>query len=153
MPSKARLKAKNILGIAEGGTGATSMGAGAVGAVTQSAGIPTGAIVESGSNANGNYIKYADGTMICTRVVSGTYNVNNAFGSLWYANIASQAFAATFIAVPICNVASVYGIGAVMWGAGTLATTTGSGGLTIISASSFASAALTISLVAIGRWF
>jgi hypothetical protein len=151
--SKARLKSKNILGIAEGGTGATSTGAGAVGAVAQAAGIPTGAIIESGSNANGNYIKYADGTMICTRVVSGTYNVNNAFGSMWYANIASQAFAATFIAAPICTIASVYGVGAVMWGAGVLATTTGSGGLTIVSASSFASAALTISLVAIGRWF
>ena len=34
-------------------------------------------IIESGSNANGNYIKYADGTMICTKKVS----FNNTFSS------------------------------------------------------------------------
>lgn len=37
----------------------------AVGTVSESGGVPTGAIIESGSNANGKYIKYADGTMIC----------------------------------------------------------------------------------------
>lgn len=36
-----------------------------VGTVSQSGGVPTGAIIEQGSNANGTYIKYADGTMIC----------------------------------------------------------------------------------------
>lgn len=36
-----------------------------VGTVSQSAGIPTGAIIESGSNANGEFTKFADGTMIC----------------------------------------------------------------------------------------
>jgi len=36
-----------------------------VGTVTESGGIPTGSIIESGSNANGNFIKYADGTMVC----------------------------------------------------------------------------------------
>ena len=36
-----------------------------VGPVYQSAGVPTGAIIEHGSNANGEYVKYADGLMIC----------------------------------------------------------------------------------------
>ena len=27
--------------------------------------VPTGAIMESGSNANGDFVKYADGTLIC----------------------------------------------------------------------------------------
>jgi len=49
-----------------GGTGATSMGAGAVGTVSQASGIPTGAIIERGVNAYGEYVKYADGTLICT---------------------------------------------------------------------------------------
>ena len=39
-----------------------------VGAVSQSGGVPTAAIVERGSNANGEYTKYADGTLICSRV-------------------------------------------------------------------------------------
>jgi hypothetical protein len=36
-----------------------------LGTVSQSAGVPTGAIIERGSNANGEFVKYADGTMIC----------------------------------------------------------------------------------------
>lgn len=35
-----------------------------LGTVSQSAGVPTGAVIESGSNANGWYVKFADGTMI-----------------------------------------------------------------------------------------
>lgn len=37
-----------------------------VGTVSQSGGIPTGAVIESGSNANGQYTRWADGTQICT---------------------------------------------------------------------------------------
>ncbi len=38
-----------------------------VGTVSESAGVPTGAIIESGNNANGNFVKFADGTMWCDR--------------------------------------------------------------------------------------
>lgn len=37
-----------------------------VGAVSQNAGTPTGAVVERGNNANGHYVRFADGTQICT---------------------------------------------------------------------------------------
>ena len=37
-----------------------------VGTVSESSGTPTGAIIERGSNANGEYVKYADGTQIAT---------------------------------------------------------------------------------------
>ena len=36
-----------------------------LGTVSQLAGVPTGAIIESGSNANGGYVRFADGTQIC----------------------------------------------------------------------------------------
>lgn len=36
-----------------------------IGAVSQSGGVPTGAVVERGSNANGEFVKFADGTLIC----------------------------------------------------------------------------------------
>ena len=36
-----------------------------LGTVSQSSGVPTGAIIERGSNANGEFVKYADGTLIC----------------------------------------------------------------------------------------
>ncbi len=35
-----------------------------LGTVSQSGGVPTGAIIERGSNANGEYVKFADGTLI-----------------------------------------------------------------------------------------
>ncbi len=38
---------------------------GLVGTVSQSGGVPTGAVVERGSNANGEYVRFADGTQIC----------------------------------------------------------------------------------------
>lgn len=37
-----------------------------LGTVSQSGGIPAGAIIERGSNANGEFVKFADGTQICT---------------------------------------------------------------------------------------
>lgn len=36
-----------------------------VGTVSESSGTPTGAVIESGSNANGEYVRFADGTLIC----------------------------------------------------------------------------------------
>ena len=38
-----------------------------LGTVSQVNGVPTGAVIERGTNANGNYVKFADGTMICTK--------------------------------------------------------------------------------------
>lgn len=43
-----------------------------LGTVSQNAGVPTGAVIESGSNANGNYVRFADGTQICTSSVFST---------------------------------------------------------------------------------
>ena len=38
-----------------------------LGTVSQAGGVPTGALIETGSNANGTYRRWADGTQICTR--------------------------------------------------------------------------------------
>lgn len=70
----------DVIAIANGGTGATSANAAAdaigafrrgtlLGTVSQSAGVPTGAVIERGSNANGEYVRFADGTQICTYVL------------------------------------------------------------------------------------
>ncbi|NUH63868.1 DUF2793 domain-containing protein [Sulfitobacter sp. S0837] len=39
-----------------------------IGAVSQTAGQPTGAVIERGSNANGDYVRFADGTQICSQL-------------------------------------------------------------------------------------
>ncbi|WOI34181.1 hypothetical protein R1T40_05470 [Tritonibacter scottomollicae] len=40
-----------------------------LGMVSESGGTPTGAVIERGSNANGEYVRFADGTQLCTRYV------------------------------------------------------------------------------------
>lgn len=44
-----------------------------LGTVSQSGGVPTGAIIESGSNVNGSYVKYADGTATCSSVMDVSF--------------------------------------------------------------------------------
>ncbi|UYV37192.1 DUF2793 domain-containing protein [Rhodobacteraceae bacterium D3-12] len=61
-----------------------------LGTVSQSSGIPTGAVIERGSNANGEYVRFADGTQICTAKVSHDFS---STGSALYTYPA--AFAAT----------------------------------------------------------
>ena len=41
-----------------------------LGSVSEAGGVPTGALIERGSNANGKYIRFADGTQICTETVA-----------------------------------------------------------------------------------
>ena len=67
-----------------------------LGTVSQSGGVPTGAVIERGSNANGEYVKYADGTMICSYVggISGTATTS----SIMIYDI--KSYPAIFIAQP-----------------------------------------------------
>lgn len=76
-----------------------------VGTVSQSSGTPTGAIIERGSNANGEYTKFADGTMFC-RARNSTTPVANTLTS------SNHTWPATFTAAPYmgCSIdSSVYG--------------------------------------------
>ncbi len=41
-----------------------------LGTVSETLGVPTGAVIEQGSDANGAYLRLADGTQICTQVAS-----------------------------------------------------------------------------------
>jgi hypothetical protein len=55
-----------------------------LGTVSQSGGVPTGAIIERGSNANGAYVRFADGTQICTKLdvaMAADTAVGNVFRS------------------------------------------------------------------------
>lgn len=78
-----------------------------LGTVSQSAGVPTGALIERGSNANGSYVKFADGTMICTSLRGGVaQDVIAATGGLFTAGSElSWTYPATFVSTP--NVSSV----------------------------------------------
>ena len=58
-------------------------------------------IKESGSNSNGNYIKFEDGTMICEHSYTVNATVNTAAGGMYMNGTASTwTFPATFSAAP-----------------------------------------------------
>lgn len=60
-----------------------------LGTVSESGGVPTGALMESGSNASGSFTKFADGTMIC--------HLNQAQQGV---NLKTWTFPETFSSVP-----------------------------------------------------
>lgn len=43
-----------------------------LGAVSQAAGTPTGAVIQRGSGANGEFVRFADGTLICTHSLTAS---------------------------------------------------------------------------------
>lgn len=57
-----------------------------LGTVAQSGGVPTGALIEAGNNANGYYARYADGTQICwvKVIISGFISSQLISGTWWF---------------------------------------------------------------------
>ena len=60
-----------------------------LGSVSLSGGVPAGAVIERGTNANGEYVRLADGTQICWRIVTALAGA----GLVW-------TYPAAFSAVP-----------------------------------------------------
>lgn len=61
-------------------------------------------IIERGSNANGNYIKFADGTLICTkRIETPDYTMTTAAGGNVYRGplVPRGSFAYNFVGTPV----------------------------------------------------
>lgn len=122
-----------------------------VGTVAQSGGVPTGAIVERGSNANGDYVRYADGTQICWSTVAVTFTTTASGGVFRDTGAFSWTFPAAFSATPVVTL-SPRG-SSVSWAApnsvGTTAVTSG----TIFTTVALSSASGNIAAFAVGRWF
>lgn len=78
-----------------------------LGTVTQSAGVPTGALFETGSTPNGRYVRFADGTQICWLNTSVTDQaINTAYSSL-YSGQRSWTFPAPFSGAPAVPAPSI----------------------------------------------
>ncbi|WP_252109009.1 MULTISPECIES: hypothetical protein [unclassified Halomonas] len=79
-----------------------------LGTVSQSSGLPTGAIIERGSNSDGDYTKYADGTLVCRlsssagRTIDATIQVD---GNTYRSNSATAwNYPLPFFSEPVCHV-------------------------------------------------
>lgn len=117
--------------------------------------VTSGGIVESGSNANGTYTKWADGTMQASLVISKpAINTNVAFGPLYYANdqVAATNYPAAFISAPEVSVfITSIGYGGVSQGCVARGTATASPRLVLISPKVFTSDCI-VEITARGRW-
>lgn len=107
----------------------------------------------SGSNANGNYIKYDDGTLITYQRVEWTGTVNTAWGTLYQsAQINLPRFPVPFIEAPTITY-SVDGTGKVwLFNNGSTTSTTQPGAVCLARPTTLTSGTFYISVIAIGRW-
>lgn len=125
-----------------------------VGTVSQSGGVPTGAIIERGSNANGEFVKYADGTLICTRSISyPSLSISSASNGIFFGgNETPKNFPAAFVSEPAF--VGIFLSGGVMWAvAQGLVTSTAWPGWYPFSDLPKTSVPATAKYSAIGRWF
>lgn len=82
------------------GTGAgTAVMQAIVGSVAQSGGVPTGAIIERGSNANGEFVRFADGTQICLHILT-PIDITSPSGAFFTSSTIGWTFPASFAAGP-----------------------------------------------------
>ena len=111
-----------------------------------------GTIIENGSNANGNYVKFTDGTLICYKNVSITANVNNAWGNLYENSTAVSlgSWAETFISTPAMSVQTMSGSG--MWVQLINNTSTTSCGNAFFTSATSGSKTVLLSIIGVGKW-
>ncbi|TNF10720.1 MAG: DUF2793 domain-containing protein [Rhodobacteraceae bacterium] len=147
----------------EAATGRAVMAQGAVieGALSGSAIVGTvsqtgGAVIERGTNASGEYVRFADGTQICTQSLGLAYDADWALKLYW-------SFPQAFVATPALSIAldadslaagSAIGAGAVSFAGFEGGSAAGAWGvLYAANGASFAAGdSCTVSVTAIGRW-
>ena len=74
-----------------------------LGTVSQTSGVPTGAVIERGSNANGEFVRFADGTQICYINGSGWTGSFITKSHTLPANFVNSTIAATWNSQPTTN--------------------------------------------------
>ena len=83
-----------------------------VGPVSQSGGIPTGAIVEVGGSASAGYVRFAGGLQVCWADTSNIATTNTAVGSMFRSDtVAMGNMPVVFTAVPIVFAGGTGGAG------------------------------------------
>lgn len=121
-----------------------------LGTVSQASGVPTGAIIERGSNANGQYVRFADGTQICWHRATVSLAIDTAFVGGFRAIAQTWSYSATFSAAPEVVVTPL--ALTAMSGLTQNAPGTASVNWSVGAVSSQTAADRTVSLIATGRW-
>ena len=108
-------------------------------------------VVNSGSNSNGDYIQFDDGTMICCKVVTQRVAMTNSWGSLYEGQMTLGDWPAPFLAKPYMSVHNRSGVGAMIESTGTGASATSCGSIYLARATSITNN-VAVDVIGIGRW-
>lgn len=132
-----------------------------VGTVSQSGEVPRGAIIESGSNTNGSYTKWADGTMICSH--SFAVGSRSALGSGTYSDpfrtsVTDWTYPSLFSEINVvngmCNAASgVFGARGSCVTSQAISNSQATGIQATAISDALSNATVIFFLSAIGRWY
>ena len=126
-------------------------GANAVGAVSSSGGLPTGALVERGSSAQGDWVRHADGTQICWRGIAGLSCTAPVGTTGWYRTATASAwtYPVPFAAPPRVTATAEAAVDAVQGASLSGAPTASAAAIHLWG---LQNAVGGLSLMAIGRW-
>lgn len=130
-----------------------------LGQVAEAGGMPTGAMMESGTNANGSYTRFADGMQICFGTVLLSYTSNSFLNGTWtypasfagdpqVAGIGSHADANGTNTTPSAAEIGSLRYSALFAGSVNFVLARNSGATNFAAADTF-----TVQATAIGRWF
>lgn len=114
-------------------------------------------IVESGSNANGSWTKWSDGTMIIDKIISGTADITTAWGNLYVSrDINLGSFPVSFIETPTVVVSPQTQTGTQYMLVGNggygYATNVNAGSVALVRPNSRTSVAYRLEVIAKGKW-
>ncbi|MBP0484487.1 DUF2793 domain-containing protein [Sagittula salina] len=119
-----------------------------LGTVGQSGGTPTGAVIERGAGAGGDWVRFADGTQICWSP-QFTVSVSTAAGALFRSSVTTWTYPRAFSNVPALTPGRQNATTTHWTVAGAATTTTGE----VCGFSFQSTTGRAVSLVAVGRWF
>jgi len=121
-----------------------------IGTVSESGGVPTGALIQRGSNANGEFARFADGTQLC-QTVAFSIDVTTAAGNVFRGVGSAVTFPSAFVATPAIAVYLNSTGNNTVW-TGTYSNQSATG-FTPRAFAFQSTSAVSFSAIAIGRWF
>lgn len=127
-----------------------------VGTVSQSGGIPTGSIIESGTSNDWDYTKFADGTFIASKALTGLGPVTTPSGSGYFGQIESIGvwpFTVTGTPRINCYTGTTNGVATAMISGVAGPSPSNPGTVRLARFTSSSATTFFIQVTAIGRWY
>lgn len=114
-------------------------------------GLNAGGIVFSGSNANGSFTKFADGTLICKFTSSTSVAMAGAVGNVWQSSSSVFTFPAIFTSPPSVTPTTTESVNSICWS--TILGAISVSSVAIGAQAPISTATTKLGYIAVGRWY